>query len=120
MCCCAGRRPPDETRAPVGSSRALAGLGAGGRDRPGHGVDAAAGAEHGHAASGRGARAMSIGFCAVQWNRRKLVYDAILIAGVVLYIGAHLAIAYRLDPPKDQPAAIDIWIRAFGTCAFLM
>ena len=25
-----------------------------------------------------------------------------------------------LDPPKDLPAAIDIRIRAFGTCAFFM
>ncbi len=31
---------------------------------------------------------MSAGFRAVQWNRAKLVYDGILLAGVVLYIGA--------------------------------
>jgi hypothetical protein len=30
----------------------------------------------------------SIGRLAVQWNRAKLVYDGILLAGVVLYIGA--------------------------------
>jgi nitrite reductase/ring-hydroxylating ferredoxin subunit/DMSO/TMAO reductase YedYZ heme-binding membrane subunit len=63
---------------------------------------------------------MSAGFRAVQWNRAKLVYDGILLAGVVLYIGAYLALVYWLDPPKDQPAAIDLRIRAFGTCAFLM
>jgi nitrite reductase/ring-hydroxylating ferredoxin subunit/DMSO/TMAO reductase YedYZ heme-binding membrane subunit len=43
-----------------------------------------------------------------------------LLAGVVLYIGAYLTLVYWLDPPKDQPAAIDLRIRAFGTCAFLM
>src|SRR6266478_9639117 len=62
----------------------------------------------------------SIGRLAVQWNRAKLVYDGILLAGVVLYIGAYLSLVYWLDPPKDQPAAIDLRIRAFGTCAFLM
>src|SRR5216683_1182827 len=63
---------------------------------------------------------MSAGFRAVQWNRTKLVYDGILLAGVVLYIGAYLTLVYWLDPPKDQPAAIDLRIRAFGTCAFFM
>src|SRR6516225_932244 len=63
---------------------------------------------------------MSAGFRAVQWNRAKLVYDGILLAGVVLYIGAYLTLMYWLDPPKDQLAAIDLRIRAFGTCAFFM
>jgi nitrite reductase/ring-hydroxylating ferredoxin subunit/DMSO/TMAO reductase YedYZ heme-binding membrane subunit len=63
---------------------------------------------------------MSAGFRAVQWNRAKLLYDAILLAGVALYIGTYLILAYRLEPPKDLPAAIDLRIRAFGTCAFLM
>src|SRR6202040_3073778 len=63
---------------------------------------------------------MSGGVCAVQWNRTKFVYDGILLAGVVLYIGAYLTLVYWLDPPKDQPAAIDLRIRAFGTCAFFM
>ena len=63
---------------------------------------------------------MSVGFRAVQWNRPKLIYDAVLIAGVVLYIAVYLSVVYGFDPPKDQPAAIDLRIRAFGTCAFLM
>jgi len=63
---------------------------------------------------------MSVGFRAVQWNRAKLVYDGILIAGVALFIGTFLLIAHWLDPPKDLPAAIDLRIRAFGSCAFVM
>lgn len=63
---------------------------------------------------------MSIGFRAVQWNRRKLVYDAVLIVAVSLYIAAFAALYWRWHPPKDQPEAIDIWIRTFGSCAFLM
>lgn len=63
---------------------------------------------------------MSVGFRAVQWNRTKLVYDGILLAAVALYIVGFAAIYWRLNPPKDLPEAIDIWIRDFGSCAFLM
>ena len=63
---------------------------------------------------------MSAGFHAVQWNRAKLVYDGVLLAGVTLYIGTYILLSVWLDPPKDEPAAIDIRIRAFGTCAFFM
>ena len=63
---------------------------------------------------------MSVGFRAVQWNRDKLVYDGILLAAVALFIAGFAAIHWQLHPPKNLPDAIDIWIRAFGTCAFLM
>src|SRR5262245_16107684 len=57
---------------------------------------------------------------AVQWNQAKLVYDSILLASVALYISSYLTLVYWLDPPKGLPAAIDLRIRAFGTCAFFM
>lgn len=63
---------------------------------------------------------MSVGFRAVQWNRDKLVYDGILIAAVALFIAGFAALYWQWHPPKNLPDAIDIWIRAFGTCAFLM
>jgi nitrite reductase/ring-hydroxylating ferredoxin subunit/DMSO/TMAO reductase YedYZ heme-binding membrane subunit len=63
---------------------------------------------------------MSTGFRAVQWNRAKLVYDTSLLVGVAIYIGTFLIVATWLEPPKDLPAAIDLRIRAFGSCAFLM
>jgi len=63
---------------------------------------------------------MSAGFRAVQWNQAKLAYDSILLASVTLYISSYLTLMYWLDPPKDLPAAIDLRIRAFGTCAFFM
>ncbi len=63
---------------------------------------------------------MSSAFRAVQWNRTKLVYDGILLVGVTLYIGGYLILAHWLDPPKDLPAAIDLRVRAFGSCAFFM
>jgi nitrite reductase/ring-hydroxylating ferredoxin subunit/DMSO/TMAO reductase YedYZ heme-binding membrane subunit len=63
---------------------------------------------------------MSAGFRAVQWNRAKLVYDAVLVAGVALYIGGFIAISAWLDEPDDLPGWIDLRLRAFGTCAFIM
>src|SRR5687767_11734455 len=63
---------------------------------------------------------MSAGFCAVQWNRDKLVYDGILVAAVALYIGTFMAVSYWIEPPKTLPDAIDVRIRAFGSCAFVM
>jgi nitrite reductase/ring-hydroxylating ferredoxin subunit/DMSO/TMAO reductase YedYZ heme-binding membrane subunit len=63
---------------------------------------------------------MSVGFRAVQWNRKKLVYDGVLIVAVSLFIAGFAKIHWQLHPPSNFPDAIDIWIRAFGTCAFLM
>ncbi|MEP7029517.1 MAG: Rieske 2Fe-2S domain-containing protein [Pseudolabrys sp.] len=63
---------------------------------------------------------MSVGFRAVQWNRDKLVYDGILITAVILYIAVFAMVYWQRDPPKNLPDEIDIWIRAFGSCAFLM
>jgi len=63
---------------------------------------------------------MSIGYRAVQWNRDKLRYDGILIVAVSLYIAGYAAIHWTLEAPKNLPAEVDLWIRAFGSCAFLM
>jgi nitrite reductase/ring-hydroxylating ferredoxin subunit/DMSO/TMAO reductase YedYZ heme-binding membrane subunit len=63
---------------------------------------------------------MSAGFQAVQWNRRKLIYDGILLAGVVLFIASFITIGALRNPPADQPAWIGLRIKAFGTCAFVM
>ncbi len=63
---------------------------------------------------------MSVAFKAVQWNRDKLIYDAVLVAGVAIYIAGFAAVAWRWHPPKNLPDVLDIWLRAFGTAAFLM
>ena len=49
-----------------------------------------------------GAAEMSAGFQAVQWNRRKLVYDAILVAGVALFIGTFMTVGALRNPPADH------------------
>src|SRR6185312_4007359 len=71
-------------------------------------------------ASTVGAGEMSAGFKAVQWNRRKITYDAILIGGVALFVGGFMIIGALRNPPADTPAWIDLRINALGTCAFVM
>jgi nitrite reductase/ring-hydroxylating ferredoxin subunit/DMSO/TMAO reductase YedYZ heme-binding membrane subunit len=63
---------------------------------------------------------MSVGFRAVQWNQAKLVYDAILIAGTGLFIAAFVALGVMLEAPHTRPEWIGLFIRACGSCAFLM
>jgi nitrite reductase/ring-hydroxylating ferredoxin subunit/DMSO/TMAO reductase YedYZ heme-binding membrane subunit len=63
---------------------------------------------------------MSAGFRAVQWNRRKVVYDLILLAGVALYVAAFMGISAWRKPPADWPEWINLRIDAFGSCAFIM
>lgn len=63
---------------------------------------------------------MSVGFRAVQWNRDKIIYDVVLLAVVWLFLAAFYVIGKRIHPPEDLPAALDLSIRAYGCCAFLM
>ena len=63
---------------------------------------------------------MSAGFRAVQWNRAKVVYDLVALTGIVAYIWIFLAVERALEPPPNLPAEIDLRVRAFGTCAFLL
>ncbi|HWG06513.1 MAG TPA: Rieske 2Fe-2S domain-containing protein [Beijerinckiaceae bacterium] len=63
---------------------------------------------------------MSAEFKAVQWNRRKIVYDAIVLVGIAVVIGGFILSGIWLDPPKKAPDWIDLRLRACGFCAFLM
>lgn len=63
---------------------------------------------------------MSTSFRAVQWNRAKLVYDGVLVVGVVLFIGFFILRGWWTNPPDNQPGWIDLGINACGSCAFLM
>ena len=63
---------------------------------------------------------MSVAFQAVQWNRAKIVYDAVLSAAVVSYIAVFAYVSFQQYPNQSYPEAVDTFIRAFGSCAFLM
>ena len=60
---------------------------------------------------------MSVSYRMVQWNRQKLIYDFLLLAG----IGAYLAAFLGLTPLFDQNADLmNVRIRAFGSAAFIL
>jgi nitrite reductase/ring-hydroxylating ferredoxin subunit/DMSO/TMAO reductase YedYZ heme-binding membrane subunit len=63
---------------------------------------------------------MSAGYRPVGWNRSKLVYDAVAVAAVVLYLGVFLYVAPAFQDvtrPLDDPT---LRIEAYGSCALLM
>ena len=63
---------------------------------------------------------MSAGYQAVQWNRAKLIYDAVLLLAVGVFVVAHVAVSARFHPPNNALDWIDLRINAFGACAFTM
>jgi nitrite reductase/ring-hydroxylating ferredoxin subunit/DMSO/TMAO reductase YedYZ heme-binding membrane subunit len=63
---------------------------------------------------------MSAGFHLIQWNRKKLIYDAVALIGIAIYVSVFLYVEYQIEPPANLGAAIDLRIKAFGTCAFLL
>jgi nitrite reductase/ring-hydroxylating ferredoxin subunit/DMSO/TMAO reductase YedYZ heme-binding membrane subunit len=63
---------------------------------------------------------MSASFQAVQWNRHKLVYDAVVLAGIALYLATFLSAGAWLGPAQHPVTWEILRIRAFGSCAFLM
>lgn len=63
---------------------------------------------------------MSVKYIPVQWNRSKWFYDAIMLAGVALFLYVFL---YGARDLLEHPRPVDGAIhnaRAFGTCAFVM
>jgi nitrite reductase/ring-hydroxylating ferredoxin subunit/DMSO/TMAO reductase YedYZ heme-binding membrane subunit len=63
---------------------------------------------------------MSAGFQAVMWNRRKVIYDAVVLAGMALFIGGFITLSAVDKPPDGYLGWIDLRLKAFGYCAFLM
>jgi len=62
---------------------------------------------------------MAVAYRPVQWNRNKLVYDAVLLVGITAYLFLFLRFAPGwLDiRPIGGP---DLRMRAFGSCAYIM
>jgi nitrite reductase/ring-hydroxylating ferredoxin subunit/DMSO/TMAO reductase YedYZ heme-binding membrane subunit len=60
---------------------------------------------------------MSVAYVAVQWNRQKKLYDAVLIGGVAVYLVLFAAITQTLFP---YVTAEILLMRAFGTAALLL
>jgi nitrite reductase/ring-hydroxylating ferredoxin subunit/DMSO/TMAO reductase YedYZ heme-binding membrane subunit len=63
---------------------------------------------------------MSVQYSAVKWNRNKRVYDYTLLAGILLYLGLFFLVG-KLAWPGDPGISDEVlFIRALGTCAFLL
>lgn len=60
---------------------------------------------------------MGHAYRAVQWNRQKLVYDAILIASIVLYLVAFNFVANWFSSDIEMRG---LRIRAYGSAAFIL
>ncbi|NET39978.1 MAG: Rieske 2Fe-2S domain-containing protein [Cyanothece sp. SIO1E1] len=60
---------------------------------------------------------MSVLYKAVQWNRHKLIYDAILLVSVVLYVLLFISVTKWLHTDLDLRA---LRIRAYGSAAFIL
>jgi nitrite reductase/ring-hydroxylating ferredoxin subunit/DMSO/TMAO reductase YedYZ heme-binding membrane subunit len=63
---------------------------------------------------------VSAGYKAVTWNRNKLFYDLVLVAGVALYIAIFTKFASDYWPGGRMIQSRIIEMRAYGSCAFLM
>jgi methionine sulfoxide reductase heme-binding subunit len=63
---------------------------------------------------------VSVQYSAVKWNHNKRVYDGVLVAGIVLYLGAFFG-AGKLAWTGSLAISDEVLlIRALGTCAFLL
>ncbi|MBX2862429.1 MAG: ferric reductase-like transmembrane domain-containing protein [Leptolyngbyaceae cyanobacterium MAG.088] len=60
---------------------------------------------------------MSVSYKSIQWNKQKLIYDAILLATVGLYIYIFLTVASKTGTGLDLRG---IRIRAYGSAAFIL
>jgi hypothetical protein len=60
------------------------------------------------------------GFREVQWKRDKLIYDAIVLACVITYVVAFIALASWMNSPKTAADAIGLRIQVPSAAAFLM
>ena len=56
----------------------------------------------------------------VQWNRHKLVYDAVIAAGVVAYVAAFIGAGMAMFPPPGDISVPVLLIRATSTLALFL
>jgi len=63
---------------------------------------------------------VSIRYAAVKWNRNKRIYDCVLAAGIVLYLGLFFLVGKLAWEGRPGISDEVLLIRALGTCAFLL
>lgn len=63
---------------------------------------------------------MSHDYVAVQWNRRKKVYDIALWGGIALYIAVFMVVSIAQHPGIEALSPMTLLIRALATLAFFL
>ncbi len=63
---------------------------------------------------------MSHDYVAVQWNRRKKVYDLALWLGIAIYLAVFMAVSIVQHPGVDALSPMTLLIRALATLAFFL
>ena len=63
---------------------------------------------------------MTVSYRAVQWNRHKRVYDAVLAAGVVLYLAVFVGVGMLLWKGDAAANPVTLLMRATSTCAITL
>jgi nitrite reductase/ring-hydroxylating ferredoxin subunit/DMSO/TMAO reductase YedYZ heme-binding membrane subunit len=63
---------------------------------------------------------MSVRYSAIKWNWNKRVYDGVLLAGILLYLGLFFLVGKLAWPGSPGISDEVLLIRALGTCAFLL
>lgn len=63
---------------------------------------------------------MSVAYTGIGWNRQKRLYDLVIVAGVLAFIAAFMAIGLLAFPAPDDFSPEILLIRALGSCAILM
>lgn len=56
----------------------------------------------------------------VGWNRNKMLYDAVLLAGIAAYLLLYLWLGPRLQRATLPPDGPTMTMKAYGSCAFLL
>lgn len=63
---------------------------------------------------------MSHGYVAVQWSRKKWVYDGLVWLGIAVFVVVFMAVSSASHSGLEALSPMTLLIRAFATCAFLM
>ncbi len=61
---------------------------------------------------------MSTGFQAVQWNRAKLIYDLVVVAGAATFHRDLFRLSFAFASPEKPALWEDVRIHAFGHALF--
>lgn len=63
---------------------------------------------------------MSTTYVTVQWSRKKIIYDAVILVGVLAYVALYKVVTGAVLTGAEAVTGAILEMRAWGSCAFLM